>query len=143
MYKYYKLNKEVYAKTHRTVGRMRAQEDDEFCDSWRLFNIAAIVFLFILSIIPIIIFDAPWIFMIWVAIGVVLVSLRVTVVSYRYKKYLDELSKDENQAVLKEIFDNETDSLQKELEAYRKIEMGKLTLEDLDIIEKIKDDLIW
>lgn len=143
MYKYYKLNKEVYTKTHRTVGRMRAEDDDVDCDSWRIFNIAAIVILFIFSGIPVIIFDAPWVLGIWIAICILLISVRVTVVSYRYKKYLDELSKDENQSALKEIFDNETDSIKKELEAYSKIEMGKLTLEDLNIIEEIKNDLTW
>ena len=143
MYKYYKLNKEVYTKTHRTVGRMRVEEDDVDCDSWRIFNIAAIVILFIFSGIPVILFDTPWILGIWVAICVLLISVRVTVVSYRYKKYLDELSRDENQSVLEEIFNNETDSIEKELEAYSKIEMGKLTLEDFNIIEEIKNDLTW
>ena len=143
MYKYFKLNKELYTETHRTVGRMRVEENEVDCDTWRIFNIAAIVILFIFSGILVILFDAPWILGIWVAICVLLILVRMTVVSYRYKKYLDELSRDESQSVLEEIFNNETDSLEKELEAYNKIEIGKLTLEDLNIIEEIKNDLTW
>ena len=143
VYKYYKLNKDFYTNTRRTIGRKEVQENEVEWEYWRITNAIVMFVLLILLEILAIVFNAQWLLGIWIAICILLILIRIGVVEHKYTKYINKLSTNEEQSTLKEVFDDETISIKKELEAYNKIEIGKLTLEDIKVIDGLKKDLTW